>query len=493
MITERDIWELDQRINLRGVHVDIDSAQKIITSIKRREAERLTRFSELVRYEVSGPRSYVALAAWVGQEIGQNLDSIDKAATAELLKDPQLPAHVREVLQIKAELSKSSVAKYEAMVNRAHKGRVMGLFMYHGASTGRWAARGIQPHNMPRDSYNDDQYDLALESMDDFEWLSALLDDPYYAASKMLRGTICAPEGYELVCADFSAIEGRGLAYLADETWVLDEYRRIDTEGGPDMYMVTAATILGKPADEITKAERQSPGKIAELACGYQGAAGAVRQFGGGEGMTDEEVVEAIVAPWRATRPRIVNFWYDVERAAIKAIKRPGGRAFTVAKIHFRVKNAYLQIKLPSGRVLRYFQPKVENVRKRKIKDFNPEHNEYCTCADCGYSSESITYWGVKIVDGKTTSQWTKIETYGGKLTENIVQAFCRDLLAEAMVRLDREGYQLVMHVHDEAVAEEKIGSKDLEEFCAIMSEVPEWAEGMPIRAEGWVGKRYRK
>lgn len=292
------------------------------------------------------------------------------------------------------------------------------------------------------------------------------LDDPMATAGAVTRSMLMARDGHDLVVADYSAIEGRGLAWLAGEDWVLDAYR-----DGKDMYIMSASKILGVPESSITKDQRQSPGKISELACGYQGGAGAVRKFNGGEGLTDEEILDQIVRPWREARPAITAFWRGLEEACMSAVREPG-RIFGCRGVGYRVQDGFLMCRLPSGRLLYYYDPIVMPMK-----------------TSWGDTKECVTYMTVDSM----TKKWVRTNTYGGKLAENVTQAVCRDLMAEAMVRVEANGYPIVLTVHDELVCEVPEGFGSVEDFCAIMCEAPKWAEGFPIKAEGWRGRRYRK
>lgn len=485
---ERMIWLMDQVINLRGVCVDVDAARIITRRLEDYKDKQEVEFQRLTQGMVSGPKSYVALQNWVSQRIGRPISSVDKAAVAELLKTP-LPEDVQKVLMIKTELSKSSTAKHQAIINRAGAdNRFRGIAQYHGASTGRWAGRGVQVHNLPRDSYSEKDYELCLYLLNkgDLVTLEQVYGNPFSVASRCVRGTFIAAPGKELLCGDYSAIEGRNLAHLAQEEWVLEAYR-----AKKDMYKVAAAAILGKSYDDITKAERNAPGKIAELACGYQGAAGAVRQFGGGVGMTDEEIVKTIISPWRKSRPKTVDFWYETERAAIMAVENPGQETeYSYIKFHSDIQ--FLRIFLPSGRALHYYAPEIQKTRARR-KNPREDHPQNCICDECAYDKKYLDFMGMQTVGDSTVPVWTRCATYGGRLVENIVQATCRDILAEAMLRLTDAGFHVVLHIHDEIVCEEEKGSRSLREFYELMEVVPTWAAGMPINVSGWQGYRYRK
>ena len=519
---EQKIRMMTEEINSRGVPVDMGNVKKIVEVIESQEEKQLKRFQILTKGEVTGPRSYPALRKWVNKEAGLELEDINKETTKwviktlkeEVISDLKIDRRnlnriietrqnvtsneistlqeiyekidkleaVIEVLKIKQELSKSSTAKLQAMINRSTKdNRFKGGATYHGAGPGRWAARGVQFQNLPRDSHKPQEWEACMRMFErgDIEGLEMFYPSIYHAASRCVRGAFKAPEGKRFISADYNAVEGRGLAYLAGEEWVLDAYRE-----NKDLYKVFASKALNKPYEEITKEERNNPGKIGELACGYGGSVGAVRKFGGGEGMTDEDILQKIVYPWRNSHPKTAAFWYAVEKAAMSAVQNPG-KLYTVGVIRYRVHKNFLKCYMPAGRVMHYYLPKIQAV---KMPWTNKENQDVW--------KEAITYMGVKIVDGKTTAQWARIPTRGAKLVENIVQGFCRDLLAWGMLRLSDQGYDgLCFHVHDECTAE--IGDLSppsvINHYCETLEQVPFWAEGMPIKAEGWIGRRYRK
>ena len=519
---EREIWLLDQRINLRGVHIDKPNVEAIIQVINAQEKIQQERFAELTNGAVTGPRSFAALKLWINQETGLKVKSLNKAATIELIEQGDLPEHVRKVLEIKAQLSKSSVAKFNAMLDRMNDGRVQGWSAYHAAATGRWAAWGLQLHNNPRDCYAEEDYEIvtSLFREGSIEAMELLFDNPYYCASRCVRGAISAAPGKQFICTDFSAIEGRGLAHLAGEKWVVDAYR-----DGVDMYKMSASEIFGVPYEDINKEQRQV-GKVAELALGYAGGIGAFATMAtvynvdleslpdlilphatiyevdgpygaiglakmylaknkGAMSQSAAQACDVIKRKWRDARQNIVRFWKQIENCAIQAVKDPG-KVYMYRGIRFCTSNGFLKCRLPSGRLLHYFRPIIE--MRKSPWDVEPEEGE-----EPELTQEVLTYTGLKIVEGRTTRQWASIDTYSGKICENICQGFCRDLLAEMMLRHEEAGYKIILHCHDEDMAEMPIGKGSLEDFNRIAEIVPSWAEGMPIKAEGWVGSRYQK
>ena len=491
---EREIWLWNERVNLRGIPVDLDSAKTWADAVEEDKADLLKEFKALCRNEVSSPRSYVKLKEWVNRECGLDLESLGKEQTLELLENEGLPAHVRRILEIKTEAGKASAAKLKAMIDRANgDSRVRGCFAYHGASTGRFAARAIQPQNMPRDSFKPKDYELALSvyRASGKEGLQAMYDLPSFVASRSVRGTIMAPPGYVFICSDFSSIESMAISQQAGEEWVLEVFRR-----GECVYKHNAARFLKKPYEAVTKDERQKPGKVSELSCIYQGSVGAVRRFDAMPDVPDEEILRDIVNPWRDEHPMTKAYWRGLEDAAKEAIRNPG-KVFTFRYTAFASDRVFLRMRLASGRCIHYFQPSVEEHFIRKAG--SPEdHPKDCTCSECGWVGENVAYWGMKQVDGKTTTQFAKVFVHGGKFANNNTQGLCRDVMCEGSLRVERElPIQIFMTVHDEPVGimkESDVRSDTLQIFEQCLSIVPDYMKGLPLSAkDGWIGKRYRK
>lgn len=327
---------------------------------------------------------------------------------------------------------------------------------------------GIQPQNFPsriKVSAPPEEM-LNVIMMGGLALHNALYDDdPMSTAGALTRSVLVAAEGKELIAGDYSAIEGRGLAWLAGEESELEVYR-----SDKDVYVATASMILHKAYEDITKDERNRVGKVATLACGYGGSVGAVRKFGG-EGLLDDEIVSQIVRPWREAHPRTVAFWYELERACMSAVAEKG-KIFSARGISYTVRDQFLMCRLPPGRLLFYYDPRIMPVR-----------------TSWGEDKDSVTYMTVDSLSHK----WRRTNTYAGKLAENCTQAICRDIMAEAMLRMEEAGYPIVITVHDEIVCEVTEGFGSVEEFEGLMCKVPEWATGFPIRASGWRGKRYKK
>jgi DNA polymerase bacteriophage-type len=410
--------------------------------------------------------------------------AVAKEAVTEMLR-MALPTEAREVLELRKLAGKSSNAKLGAMLAYAGAdNRVRGTLQYHGAHTARWGGRGPQPQNLPRPSMpgvSKKQLPAAIEKAFNFishdeigglRAMGSLLD----IISSCLRGMIVAPHGHEFYGADFAGIEARVLAWLAGDSTTVEAFRLYDQDKGPEVYKVAASGIYNKTVADITDKER-TIGKVATLALGYQGGVGAFQNMAAvyGVSVSDQRADEIKIA-WRQSHPEIVSYWGRLEKAAFEAITKPH-TPVTVGpdwrRVEFLRSNKkginYLQARLPSGRVMFYANPEIR-------------------FEDCKHGSQRKIFYKLT-EDGRTSN----ISTYGGKLSENITQAVARDLLAEAMVRVDIAGFKTVLHVHDEIVAEVAKGAKVSGQFEQLMAEVPAWAEGLPIAVEGWTGRRFQK
>lgn len=462
-VEEQLLWELDQCINDRGVSIDAQLVSEAIAFDADFKGRVIAHAKALTG--LPNPASGDQLKRWIEQEEGFFPTSITKDNLPELMTQVQKPV-VKEMLKLKQLMSKTSVKKYEAM-QRAHcnDGRVHGLLQFYGANrTGRWAGRLVQVQNLPRNSMGelDDAREL-LRSGNTYA-IEMIYAHPLDVLSQLIRTAFVPREGCRFMVADFSAIEARIIAWLAGEKWRMDVF----ADGG-DIYCASASKMFGVPVEKhgINGHLRQK-GKIAELALGYQGSIGALKAMGADKlGLSDEELRE-IVDSWRKASPRIKQLWYDVDTAAIEAVREC--RAVTLHHgVAFSYRKGILFLRLPWGRKLAYARPKIE---------VEPE-----------FDREGLTYEGSEQTSGK----WTRLRTYGGKLVENIVQAIARDCLAAAMTRLEAEGYQIVMHIHDEVVIECPADACDLDNVCRIMGRPIDWAPGLILTADGYITDYYKK
>lgn len=469
--TEQEVWLLDHEINTRGIPVDLPSIEKAIATVETEQARLNAELHRLTNGDVASCSAVLQLTEWCKAQ-GFPVVSLAKADVASALEHPGIPPSVRKALLLRQEFAKSSTAKLVAMREGASEGRVRGAFQYHGASTGRWAGRKIQPQNFPRPNISQREIEEAIEIIDDPDLLRILYGNPMDIISWSLRGMIAAPDDRELIAADFSNIEGRVLAWLAGERWKLQAFRDFDSGTGHDLYKITAGSILGKKPEAITKGERQAYGKVPELALGYQGGVGAFQQMAVAYGVQlDDEQADQIKVAWRERHPAIVQFWYALEEAAVNAVRNPR-RPFAARSIKFIKDGSFLWAVLPSRRALCYPYPRIDSIE-----------------TPWGDMKQGLVYLGIDTY----TRKWGDVKTYGGKLAENVTQAVARDVLRDAMLRVKKAGGEIVLHVHDELAIEADKGKISLDQFEALMAQVPTWAKGLPVSVEGWKGRRYRK
>ena len=450
-------YYLDQEINDRGIMLDMEFVREAIDLDNRSRSDLITAMGELTGLE--NPNSVTQLKSWLAEQ-GLKTESLDKAAVTELLKE--VPAQVGSVLEMRQSLAKSSVRKYAAMENAVClDGRARGLLQFYGANrTGRFAGRLIQVQNLPRNNLPDLGQARGLVKSGDHETIEVLYDSVPLVLSDLIRTAFIPKPGCQFIVADFSAIEARVIAWLAGESWrnaVFADHGKI--------YEASASQMFGVPIEEITKdSPLRQKGKIAELALGYGGSVGALKAMGALEMGLAEEELQPLVNAWRAANPNIVRLWWEVDKAASLAVRQ---RTTTHCYgLCFEFRSGMLFITLPSGRRLAYVKPKIGLNR---------------------FGRDAVTYEGIG-----NTKKWERIETYGPKLVENIVQAISRDILCDAMRRLDDAGLSIVMHVHDEVVIEADDGVL-LDEVCQIMSVTPHWAKGLILRADGFRCPFYQK
>ena len=456
--SEMELYRLDQRINDRGVLVDMGLVRNAV-SCEHLHKEVVTKRA----YELTGlenPNSVAQLKGWLG-DMGMEAESLSKKAVAEMIAETD--GEVEELLRLRLLMAKTSVKKYEAMERSVcSDGRVHGMLMFCGANrTARWSGKIVQIQNLPKNYLPDLELARDLVKQGRFEDIELLYDSTPNVLSELIRTAFIPKPGCRFVVADFSAIEARVLAWLSGEQWRLDVF----TSHGK-IYEASASSMFHVPMEEITKTSPlRQKGKLAELGLGFGGAAGALISMGALDmGLTEEEL-PPLVAAWRKANPHITQFWWDVDAAAIKAVREK--QKTKVGKIIFEYKSGILFITLPSGRKLSYVKPRMA-VNK--------------------FGRDGLTYEGIS-----ENKKWSRIETYGPKLVENIVQGTARDLLAEAMLRVEEKGYPIVMHCHDEIIAEMPEGTGSVDEMCEVMAVQPEWAEGLPLRADGYQCSFYQK
>ncbi len=456
--SEMELYRLDQRINDRGVLVDMGLVKQAI-ACERLHKEVVTKRA----YELTGlenPNSVAQLKGWLGDK-GMEAESLSKKAVADMIAETD--GEVEELLRLRLLMAKTSVKKYEAMERSVcSDGRVHGLLQFYGANrTGRFAGRLVQIQNLPQNHLPDLELARELVKQGRFEDIELLYDSTPNVLSELIRTAFIPKPGCRFVVADFSAIEARVLAWLSGEQWRLDVF----TSHGK-IYEASASSMFHVPMEEITKGSSlRQKGKLAELGLGFGGASGALVSMGALDMGLAEDELPPLVAAWRKANPHIVQFWWDVDAAAVKAVREK--QKTKVGKIIFEYKSGILFITLPSGRKLSYVKPRMAVNR---------------------FGRDGLTYEGIS-----ENKKWSRIETYGPKLVENIVQGTARDLLAEAMLRVEKKGYPIVMHCHDEIIAEVPEGSGSVEEMCKVMAVQPTWAEGLPLRADGYSCKFYQK
>lgn len=459
---EKRLWDVDQKINDRGVRIDNTFVQQAIRCDQEHHDRCLRRAVEITGLE--NPKSVAQLKAWVEETEGMYLENLNKATVQELIHEIQNP-EVREVLKLRADLSKTSTKKYETMIKaKCEDDRVRGLFQFYGANrTGRFAGRLVQVQNLPQNHLKDLALARALVRDGDFKTLDLLFGNTPATLSELIRTAFIPSEGRRFIVSDFSAIEARVIAWLADEKWRMDVFA---THG--KIYEASASQMFHVPIESIVKGSPlRQKGKVSELALGYAGGVGALKTMGALAMGVPEEELQGLVDGWRAASPNIVKFWWDVEKAVRMAIAdKPSKLQYGLS---FEKQDGILFVGLPSGRKLAYVNPRLEPDQK--------------------FSREGIVYDG----QNQTTKKWEKIRTYSGKLAENIVQAVARDCLAESMIRLDQLGFDIVMHVHDEVILDVEKGRSSAEEVAEIMGRPIDWAPGLLLRADAYETDFYQK
>ncbi|MCP4451592.1 MAG: hypothetical protein GY809_09040, partial [Planctomycetes bacterium] len=519
------LWQLDQTINYRGVCIDVEGCRNAVKMVETYKAHMERELAQVTGGAIMSVGQHAALKAWCAAR-GVALPNTAKDTLEYFLKSVAMPFDVKRALEIRVACGQTSVTKYEAMLRAAsaRDDRVRGVFMYSAAATGRWAANLVQLHNMPRGTVklkDDAHIDAAYQAIKmGWEEVQYLYGDVMGLAASAVRGAVTAAPGGEFVVADFSSIEARKVLWLAEDEKGLQVFR-----DGLDVYKVAASGIFGVPYDQVTS-EQRDVGKVGVLALGFGGGIGAygsmARNYGidletlvplvlpsataqelsqakgtaetylvnlekriklkvekgkGNASFLDRMSLDAAMAcdiikqRWRRDHKKVKEFWDVLENAALGAVAFPGQLTQAGRYIQFQMSQdrKFLFMKLPSGRCLRYYKPRVEKKKKfGKLKD-------------------TLVFW--RVVEGA----WRLSETYGGKLCENAVQASANDLLRYSMFNVEASGFPIVIHVHDEAGAEVLAGSRTLEEYIYFISQTEPWAEGLPMNADGWHGRRFRK
>lgn len=460
--SEQQLWALDQHMNDNGVKLDIPMVEKIVEYDTQRRQELQEEAKVLTG--LANPNSLAQLKKWLTKQ-DVTMTSVTKDAITATLQTG-IPGNVRRMLEIRTALGKTSVAKYSTMLTAVCQDhRLRGILQFYGANrSGRWAGRLVQTHNLAKNNLPDLDLARELASAGDFDALATLFGETAFVFSELIRTAFIPSDGCRFIVSDFAAIEARVLAWIAGEEWTLEAFRQ-----GKDIYCETASMMYRVPVEKHGQnSHLRQKGKVAVLACGYQGGVGAMKRMDKG-GSIPEDELQSVVDQWREANPKVVKLWRTCELAAKTAIQEH--RTVRLAHgIAFSYINRNLFIQLPSGRKLCYWDTRL------KQDDYT--------------GRLSITYMGVN----QETKQWGETETYGGKLVENIVQATARDCLAVAMTRVSALGYKIVMHVHDEMIVD--VPNTDTEapgKINAIMAQPIDWAEGLPLKGDTYETPFYKK
>ena len=455
---EHRLYVLDQIINDRGVLVDSELAEQAVklnsiqTAVAVEQAYMIT--------GLENPNSVTQLKQWL-KEKGVEIESLSKKSVKSLADETD--GDVSEMLKLRLLMAKTSVKKYEAVIRSVcSDNRVHGMMRFCGANrTGRWSGNILQPQNLPQNHLPDLTLARDIVKDGDFEMLDMMFGNVPIVLSELIRTVLIPKPNHRFIVADFSAIEARVLAWIAGEQWRIDTFKN-----GGDIYCASASKMFKVPVEKHgVNGELRQKGKISELACGYGGSVGALKNMGAVEMGVQENELQGLINDWRNANPHIVRFWYEVGNAAMKAIKEK--TTVPLGKLVFAYERGILFIRLPSGRRLSYIKPRIGTNR---------------------FGGDSITYMGIN-----SAKKWDRLETFGGKLTENIVQGTARDLLANALINAANAGYDTVFHVHDEIICEVPNGYGSVDELCKLMCIKPEWADGLPLNADGFECEYYKK
>jgi len=479
--TERRVWALDQKINFRGVYTDRHLVAQTLKMIEVETVNMTEELKELTDGQIDSISQRDRMLRYL-YNMGVRLPDFQAKTVTDAIASGEYTGKALRLLEIKRDFGKTSTAKYSAFWFRSKTDkRVRDSLLYHGASTGRWSGSGVQFQNLPRGSIKDTALSCKLVKDGDLDTIKMAYGNPMEVFSSNIRGCVIATPGKEIFCSDYAAIEARVLFWIAGHDVGCQMFA-----DGIDLYKNMATKIYGVKLEDVTKDQRQL-GKKAILGCGYGMGPVKFEESCEQEGITLEgEVVKLVtlrgvfdtkqlaidaVESYRETHSLVPKLWGNLQRAAMYAVSNPG-KSVTINRTKWFVKNDFLWCELPSGRRLAYYKPLIRHERD-KFKNLKP----------------TLYHYGIN----NTTRQWELQKTWGGTLTENVVQAVARDFMADAMLRIEAAGYEVILSVHDELVAERNIGEGTIEEYESLMSTVPEWGRGCPIKVEGWVGKRYRK
>lgn len=462
---EHKFWCLDTRINEKGVRIDRKLAANAV-AMNNRYKEELTAQAVAIT-GLENPKSVSQIKNWLFDQEGQMFPSLNKKVIADVVSQLKTE-EARMFMELRSELSKSSTAKYEAMLrSQCEDGTVKGCFLFYGANrTGRFAGRLVQFQNLPQNHMPDLAEARELVREGRYTTMLALYDGVSKPLSELIRTAIIPEEGHKIMVADFSAIEARVVAWFANEQWRLNVF-----ESGGDIYCASASKMFHVPVVKHgVNGHLRQKGKVAELGLGYGGGVNALKAFGADKmGMSEEEMQETVDL-WREGSPNIVALWRSLEKAAIRCVVRRMSAVSEVGKVRFSFESGILWMNLPSGRRIAYFGARYEPSKWDKTR-------------------KVLSYMGID----QNSKKWARVETWGGKLTENLVQATARDCLREAMFALDEEGYDIRAHVHDEVIATEPLEGRSVEEMSEVMGRPIPWAPGLPLRADGYETPFYKK
>lgn len=464
---EREIWRVDQGINDRGVRIDLTLARAAVEMDTAYKADLTEKAVALTGMD--NPNSVAQVKEWLAEQEGQEFPSLNKKVVADVVAS-LTTEKAKQFMDLRSELAKSSTKKYDAMLRAACADEhVRGCFMFCGAGrTGRWAGRLVQLQNLAKNKMKDLSSCRALARAGDLDGLRLLYGNVSGCLSELVRTALIPEQGHKFIVCDYSAIEARMLAWIAGEEWALEEFR-----GDGQIYEATGAMMFHVPKHTIAKGgvnhDKRQAAKTAVLACGYGGGVNALLAFGADKmGMTNEDMVETVDL-WRKANPRAVALWKALERAATRCVVHGTPQTSTVGNIRFQMEKGILWMTLPSGRRIAYFGARYGESRWK--------------------TGKTLSYMGVD----QKTRKWTRLETWGGKLTENCVQATARDCLRDAMIALDAAGFSIRAHIHDEVIISEPKDGRGVEDVAEIMGRSLPWAPGLPLRGDGYECDFYMK